>query len=191
MLAILEPIIQKKKLELQETDIWEQVQAIYQKFSIDRQMLIVPYVYSEEEIVEKWANEKKMKKEQERNFSEVCTEIYTENGECVRSKSEKILADKLYMMQIPYSYEVPLYLQGYGYIKPDFTVLNKRTRKEYYWEHLGMMDDKDYCEKAVKKIESLEKNGIFPGENLILTYETKEHPLNIKIVEKFIEKYLV
>lgn len=108
----------------------------------------------------------------------------------MRSKSEKILADKLYMMGVPYVYEVPLYIKGYGYIKPDFTVLNKRTRREYYWEHLGMMDDKEYCEKAIKKIEGLERNDIFPGKKLILTYETKDHPLNIKIVEKLVKEYL-
>lgn len=93
-------------------------------------------------------------------------------------------------MGIPYVYEVPLYLEGYGYIKPDFVVLNKKNRREYYWEHLGMMDNKEYCEKAIKKIETFEKNGIFPGENLILTYETYEQPLNIKVVEKLISEYL-
>ena len=89
-------------------------------------------------------------------------EILTEKGESVKSKSEKIIADKLNMMNIPYCYEVPLYLKGYGYVKPDFKVLNVATRKEYYWEHYGMMDNKDYIIKALKKkkpVGFLQANG--------------------------------
>ena len=55
--------------------------------------------------------------------------IITEKGEAVRSKSEKIIADKLYMKEIPYVYEQPLYLKGYGYVVPDFKILNVRTKK--------------------------------------------------------------
>lgn len=197
MVKILEPGIKKIKKTLQQFEnifVQEQIIAIYTQLSPERQKLITPYIITKDEFAEQWECERKMWKETRRRKEKFCepdTEIFTEKGECVRSKSEKILADKLYMMKIPYLYEVPLYLQGYGYIKPDFTVLNKRTRKEYYWEHLGMMDDEEYCEKAIKKIETFEKNGIFPGENLILTYETRKHPLNIKIVEKLAEKYLL
>lgn len=196
VLAVLEPVIRKEKRfqKFQEINGQEQVLAVYKNLSPERKKLITPYLDAEEKFAEKWEYEKKLKKEgleQAANIQEVSTEIYTEKGECVRSKSEKILADKLYMMNVPYLYEVPLYVEGYGYIKPDFTVLNKRTRKEFYWEHLGMMDDKEYCGKAIKKIETFEKNAIFPGKNLILTYETKEHPLNTKIVELLVEEYLV
>jgi len=117
--------------------------------------------------------------------------IYTEKNEHVRSKSEKILADKLNLMHIPYHYEKPLHLHGYGIVHPDFTILNKRTRKEYYWEHLGMMDDASYSEKAVMKIETYEKNSIFPGDSLILTYETSVHPLDSRLIELIIHKYLL
>ncbi|MFQ9213592.1 MAG: hypothetical protein ACLR4C_08105 [Eubacterium ventriosum] len=44
-------------------------------------------------------------------------------------------------------------------------MLNRKTRKEIYWEHLGMMDDADYVEKAIKKIELYEKMGYFKGIN--------------------------
>lgn len=194
--AVLKPVVEKKKKELrkiQDGDIQEQVRAVYENLSEARQKLIVPYIYSEDEFVARWEEAQENKKERIqdfRRFAKIDTEIYTEKGEQVRSKSEKILADKLYMMRIPYSYETPLYLE-YRYIRPDFTVLNKRTRREYYWEHLGMMDDRDYCEAAVRKVEAFEKHNILPGEKLILTYETKAHPLNIKIAERLIEKYLL
>ena len=38
---------------------------------------------------------------------------------------------------VPNHYEAPLYLKGRGIIHPDFTVLNIRTRQEYYWEPYG------------------------------------------------------
>lgn len=193
VITFLEPIIKNKSkglMLLEGAEMREKLEEIYYRLSPSRQKLINPYIDTREQYITKWEVEKKQQKAKAKT-SDWLSEIYTEKGECVRSKSEKILADKFYIMEIPYVYEVPLYLNGYGYIKPDFIVLNTRTRKEYYWEHLGMMDDKEYCEKAVKKIECLEKNGIFPGGNLILTYETKEHPLNMKVVEKLIEEYLL
>ena len=196
VLTVLSPMLRKAKefQELQENDMKKELLAVYEKFPISRKKLIVPYLDTEEEFAAKWEDENRREKErlwQMEHFLEVCTEIYTEKGECVRSKSEKILADKFYMMDIPYLYERPLYIKEYGHIKPDFTVLNKKSRKEFYWEHFGMMDDKDYCEKTIKKIEGFQKNGIFPGKNLIMTYETREHPLNIKVVENLIEEYLI
>ena len=82
-------------------------------------------------------------------------------------------------------------LAGYGYVHPDFTVLNRKTRKEYYWEHFGMMDDAGYVEKAVQKIETYERNLFFTGEQLLLTYETRLHPLNTGIMDNLIRKYLL
>lgn len=192
ILVLVEPIIKSKRKCFgvpNEIEMREQMEEIYEKLSPSRQKLITPYLYTEDEYIKKWEEEKNQIKKL-RNSQLPVSEIFTEKGECVRSKSEKILADKLYLMGIPYVYEVPVYLEGYGYIKPDFAVLNKETRREYYWEHLGMMDNKEYCEKAIKKIETFEKNEIFPGKNLILTYETLECPLNIKVVEKLISEYL-
>ena len=102
-----------------------------------------------------------------------------------------MIADLLAREQIPYRYECPLYLEGLGTIYPDFTVLNTRLRKELYWEHFGMMDDPEYAEKAIKKLDGYEQNGIFQGENLIVTYETKQTPLNQKMIIRMIENYLI
>lgn len=165
----------------------EKIQDIYGELPLPKRQLLNPYVLPDEEYAARW-------KEQEYQVQyapEGESGIYTENGEAVRSKSEKILADKFKTMGIPYHYEKPLYLKGYGVVHPDFTVLNKRTRREYYWEHMGMMDCKEYCEKAVKKIETMSRNGIIQGKNLILTYETQTHPLNIKNVDILVREYLI
>ena len=81
-------------------------------------------------------------------------------------------------------------LAGYGTVYPDFTFFSRKLRKEIYWEHEGMMDKAEYAGSAVKKINSYQLNGIFPGERLILTYETEQETLNSKVVSGLVEKYL-
>ena len=116
--------------------------------------------------------------------------ILTERGERVRSKSEKILADFFYRRNILYKYEKPLYLKGYGTVYPDFTFLSKKTRQEIYWEHEGMMDRQEYARSAVRKIESYQKNKIYPGDRLILTFETEQSVLNSNVIEELVNQYL-
>jgi hypothetical protein len=84
-----------------------------------------------------------------------------------------------------------LKLKGYGVVYPDFTFLSKKTGKEIYWEHDGMMDDTIYVQNAIKKIEAYEKNDIFPGERLILTFETSQSVLRNDIIETMVEKYIL
>ena len=52
------------------------------------------------------------------------------------------------------------------------------------------MDDPKYAEKAIRKINSYIENGIFPGDKLIVSYESSGVVLNDRIVIKMIEKYL-
>lgn len=162
------------------------MEQIYQDLHRERRRLVTPIMESEDDYVQKW----EQVKFQGKGFYERNAEFYTAKGERVRSKSEIIIADLLKKEGIPYRYEYPLHLNGMGMIYPDFTVLNVKERKEIYWEHLGMMDDPVYVEKALKKIASYEKNGIFPGENLILTYEMKTIPLDQKMIMLMIQRYL-
>lgn len=74
---------------------------------------------------------------------------------------------------------------------PDFTFLSRKTYREIYWEHEGMMDKQDYARAAVRKIEFYQINHIYPGERLIITFETEQNILNSKIIENLIEKYLL
>ena len=170
---------------------------IYKNMHSENKKLILPFEYPEDEYAEIWTKEKEKLKESLRSKIIDNYSFYEENGVCtekgeyVRSKSEKILADKFFIKNIPYVYEVPLKLKGYGYVKPDFVVLNKRTRQEYIWEHLGILDNNEYLNKSIKKIQTYEKNGYFVGKNLIITRETSENPLNIKEVEQIIEEYLM
>lgn len=185
----------KEKWYLLETCIngcdMEELEIFHKQFSQDRQELITPFFLSEEEYIAQWEERLQDKKlEKGKLLIESERTIETDRGELVRSKSEKILADKLYAMQIPYLYEIPLLLTGFGYVHPDFTVLNKRTKETFYWEHFGMMDNSEYVEKSIKKIESYQKNHIYPGKQLILTYETYTHAVSSKIIEGLITTHL-
>ena len=104
--------------------------------------------------------------------------ILTERGERVRSKSEKIIADKLYSLGIPYRYEYPLVLSNGVKIYPDFTILRMPMREEVYLEHFGMLDNQEYSETALFKLSTYEKNEIYLGVNLFITYETGKKSLN-------------
>lgn len=175
----------------------EKVEKIYTDMPEAKRIYVEPYIAPVELYAKQWEDNKIKEKN---SLSEFVTEkyvlteekgVWTEKGELVRSKSEKILADKFYRMEIPYVYECPLMIKGFGYIRPDFVVLNKCTRKEYYWEHFGLMSDKDYCEKSVKKINQYIKNGIYPGDKLISTFETEKCIMDFKVVDEMIEKYLM
>lgn len=54
-----------------------------------------------------------------------------------------------------------------------------------------MMDNPDYAERAIRRIELYESNGIFPGDQLLCSWETKVHPLDMKLVDAMIKKYLI
>lgn len=126
-----------------------------------------------------------------KGFGEESPVILTNGGVRVRSKSEKILADYFESMGIPYKYECPKYLKPFGTVYPDFTFLSRKSGREIYWEHDGMMDKPDYAKKAVRKIELYEKNGIFPGEQLIITYETSEAVINTELIKVLTNRYLL
>lgn len=163
-----------------------EIEEIFEKEHIERKKLIQPVEPTWEQKMKSWAAEVYQRKE----FQDNVPLIFTERGERVRSKSEKIMADYFFRNNIEYKYERPLLLKGYGTVYPDFTFLSRRTGEEIYWEHDGKMDDPTYARNAVKKIEAYENNNIFPGERLILTFETEYTILSTKTIEKLVEKYL-
>lgn len=107
----------------------------------------------------------------------------------VRSKSEAIIASALFAQKIPFHYEELLVL-GDDSFYPDFTIKHPITGKIIYWEHFGMMEKPEYARKTFAKLQNYTTHGIILGINLIATFETMEHPLDILQVERVIESYL-
>lgn len=164
----------------------DEIEQIFLQEHLGRRKFIHTVEPTWEEMLKKWKSEEYQGKE----FREGTPIIVTERGERVRSKSEKIMADYFYRNGIEYKYECPIHLKGMGIVYPDFTFLSKKTGEEIYWEHNGMVDSPAYARRMVQKIEAYENNGIFPGERLILTYETEQSILNTRKIEQMVEKYL-
>ena len=112
----------------------------------------------------------------------------TVSGHLVRSKSEALIDMILNKYGIPFRYECELTL-GNRVIYPDFTLRHPKTGKTLYWEHFGLMDDINYCQNTGKKLQLYSINGIIPSIDLIMTFETKEHPLCIEQIETVVEQY--
>ena len=75
-------------------------------------------------------------------------------------------------------------------VYPDFTILRKRDGKEVYWEHDGRMDDPKYAEKAIRKINNYISNGLFPGDRLIVSFESSGVVIRDSVIKMMIDKYL-
>ena len=165
----------------------DEISELYDNLHPIRKGLIKAVEAPWEQRLQEWKSKPYVGKE----FAENIPIIYSRKGERVRSKSEKILADTFYDLGIEYKYECPLKLKGFGIVYPDFTILRRRDGKEIYWEHDGRMDDPEYAEKAVRKINSYIANGILPGDKLIISYETSGVVLDDRIIKMLIGKYLV
>ena len=159
---------------------------IYLTLHPERQKLVTPIYKPDREFVEEWQAQEFERK----GFSEDAAALFSEREEQMRSKSEILIANTLLHNHVPYHYEKPLYLEGVSTIHPDFTCLNVETRKEIYWEHLGMMDDPDYKENALDRINRYMMAGYFPGDKLIITHETARRPLDTRLIQTIIRHYL-
>ena len=149
------------------------IEDIYEKMKLGRKKLVKSRIVTDDQFLEAWLAVEYQGKE----FREDEPEYISMKGERVRSKTEKIIADTLYHLNIPYRYEYPLNLKGYGIIYPDFTLLDQKTRENVYWEHFGMMENPEYCSKAMKKIDLYGRNGYYTSKNLLLTFESTSQPI--------------
>lgn len=111
-------------------------------------------------------------------------------GKMYRSKSESQIAYLLYRARIPFRYEWDKIICGKTY-HIDFTIRHPKTGRTIYWEHCGMMDNEVYAANIGIKIREYETAGIFPGKNLILTFESKQFPFTIGMAEEIIHKEIL
>ena len=157
---------------------------IYRKIGKGKQRLVESVEMSDEDYRAEWENEKFEGKP----FEENAPEIYTDRGERVRSKSEKIIADKLYRENISYRYEYPIEIPYVGTIYPDFTILDEVNRRNIIFEHFGLMNDESYANNAIFKLQTYAREGYTLGDNLFVTMETSERPLDSRMVDGIIKQ---
>lgn len=113
----------------------------------------------------------------------------TVNNLKVRSKAESFIAVCLNQAGIPFRYEWLLELEGIDFY-PDFTIIKPSTGRIYRWEHFGRMDDPKYLSEFKSKIPIYIRNGLVPGDNLIMSFESLDQPLTYTTINKLIELHL-
>lgn len=159
---------------------------LYSDYSQEIKEQIIPIDVSDEEYTNEWLSTPYLPKP----VSEEIPVYVTDKGERVRSKSELNIANLLYKMGIPYKYECPLVFSNGYTIHPDFTILDIAGRREVYWEHRGMMDDRAYLKHAVQRLKDYRKEEIYLGDNLIITEETTNFPLGTDEIMCVIKHFL-
>ena len=149
---------------------------VFNKLKPERQTLVTPVEPTTEQYIRLWQS---VPYEKSRFPLDSNHPNYTELGELVRSKSEVLIANALHRAGLPYKYECPLTLNNQT-IRPDFTILDIRTRREVYFEHFGKMDDPEYIKGFLWKINFYEAAGIFPGDQLLCTFESSVSSLDTR-----------
>jgi hypothetical protein len=164
-------------------DFYQFLASVFQNLTPGRQKLVTPYVMPDKMYIQAWLNFPYMGKP----FQPDDPVIETRRGERVRSKSEKFIADKLWEMKLPYRYEFPLITQKLGTIFPDFTLLDIQNRQNVILEHFGRMQDENYCNRTLTKLEVYEQEGWYLGEGFLFTMESAKHLIDLKHFERLIQ----
>ena len=190
-------LIQKKYLKLVQKAAKQEVKAlskaielypktkmerVYEELPSELKEHALPIIPDDDQFAAKWQAEPFKPKP----FKKGAPKYYTLKGERVRSKSEVIIADRLFAKGIPYKYECPLWV-GNGFIHPDFTILRMSDRKVVYHEHCGKMTDPEYTKDIPERAKKYARIGIFQGDRLFYTFESAECPLDIEALDAFIE----
>lgn len=191
------PKIQKKirMLEKYEECLkydYDELEKIYLDLHPARKSIVKPLTCIKCEYIKAW--EETTYEKWEITDEQTKGRFFTVKGERVRSKSEKIIADELTRYGIPYRYEYPLQLWEGGRMvqkRPDFIALNPNTLDEIIIEHLGMLDLDRYYNNNMNKLGLYERNGYLIGSNLIIFHETSDSPIDTKIIDEYIELFLL
>ena len=163
------------------------IENVYTSYGFHRKALVDPIWLPDDEYATNWLQQTYNKKP----FKEGEPVFYTKRNEKMRSKTEVLISDILTDLHIPYLYEKPIFLSSWGWVFPDFLALNVRLRKARYWEHYGKMDDPGYSEHNLNKLLAYEKDGIFPGTDLIITHETSKNPVDTRLLVAVAKHYLL
>ena len=126
----------------------------------------------------------------------------SERGEPMISKNEVIIANLLnkYRSEIQYAYENKLKFAETGrVVEPDFTIDNLITGKRFYWEHLGLMTQKDYRGKWKLKLEAYKRDGFVlyhkaqPTDEkiLVITEENPNGGINSQEIDDLIQTVIL
>ena len=104
----------------------------------------------------------------------------TMRGEKVRSKFEKMVADTLFICNIPYHYEHLIKLNGEKLL-PDFTLMDPNTGHFIYLEACGLLTDRNYVARNLEKLRTYERAGLFADEKLMYVFDDPAVPFDTEL----------
>ena len=193
------------------------INEVYQALPDSLRPFIKPLSLSDDDYARRWQEGNLVVKRKRIHAEDDYHKFKTIRGDYVGSKSEAIIADRLLANNIPYHYEVaftpeaepdssrPVFdaygrlvgFEAIGFdpfdrdtLHPDFYVLNKRTRKAYFWEHLGRLSDPKYCTDNLNRLVRIIDAGYTIGEEILITHEDTHSPLRLESIDEIIGKYL-
>ncbi len=116
--------------------------------------------------------------------------MLTSRGLAVRSKSELMIAEMLYRYGIPFRYEPVIRVNDKLVLNPDFMILCPDGTL-IIWEHEGLVSSASYIEWQRKKAEYYAMLGFVPWKNYIVTYDTEDGDLDLRIIDSEIRNKIL
>lgn len=117
----------------------------------------------------------------------------TKTGILVRSKSEVIIANILTDLGMSFEYEKPLYSKKdlkkdpKDFRLPDFTI--NYEGEEFYWEHLGMLENLEYQKEWEKKKRWYKENDYI--DRLIISKDKPDGGIDSQKIEKLAKEKIL
>lgn len=200
-----------------KTSILSDINQVYDRLPEVLKRYVEPDSLTDEAYARQWQESNTVVKRKRIHAEDDYHRYKTIRGDYVGSKSEVLIADRLFAKGIPYHYEIAFtpevevditrpvfdyYGRVVGYeapmfdprdrdtLHPDFYVLNKRTRKAYYWEHLGKLNDENYCKDNLNRIIRALDAGYTIGKDILITHEDSRNPLRLERIDEIIKEYL-
>ena len=119
------------------------------------------------------------------------TEIYDEEGERMRSKSECLVSNIYINAGVPKRHDAVIDLDdmcgGRKMKSPDF-LIRCLDGKYIIHEHAGLLTNENYFEDFVDKVRMYFYNGFILGDNLFYTFDDKDGGINTSLVKEIVEK---
>lgn len=112
----------------------------------------------------------------------------TSRGLYVRTKAEALICEKCYELDIPFRYEQVVHIGNYR-LAPDFTFLDANG-EEFYLEYCGMMDDIDYVERYLWKVDKYHRAGIYEWDNLVFIFD-RDNRIDMDRIERTIRQEIL
>ena len=95
----------------------------------------------------------------------------------------------LYRHGISFRYEQIHETRKYE-LSADFTI-RRADGKIFIWEHEGLITSRTYLEWQRRKAELYASLGFYPWDNLIVTYDTEDGCIDLRIIESEIKNKLI